>query len=432
MTPKTKRALEPIISGQPLLRRLPMLSAGGRTDCRFLRQQALLGLVVLLLTLSACGTSAPEPGIPTAPGAQATATLDQRIDRYIQQMSVTQQIGQLLMLAVYTDAYTSALDVPLQQTQVGSVLFFPQHNGGPLQPTTLAGVRQLLQAIQEHATNPLLIATDEEGGSVDRLAPYYGPSLSPAALTAMGDPQQAYQQATVDAQRLRSVGINVDLAPLADVSQGGALDPSRMFGTTPQQVTTFAGAFLDGLQQHGVAGTLKHWPGLGAVPTNPDEALSALPQTQAQLNAVDFASFRALLAHAPGLIMVTHVLAPAYDASAPASLSPILVNGMLREQLGYQGVITSDEMEAGSIAQFMRQQGYSDPAQAVGEASVRAILAGVDLIECPVAPDLEEGVVEAVTQAVQSGRISSARLRQSVQRILRLKVQSGLLTLPSV
>lgn len=422
--------MEPIISGQPLLHRLPMPSAGGRTDHHFLCQGALLGLVALMLVVSACGTSAPESGVPTAPGAQATATLDQRIDRYIQQMSVTQQIGQLLMLAVYTDAYTSALDAPLQQTQVGSILFFPQHNGGPLQPTTLTGVRQLLQTIQEHATNPLLIATDEEGGDVDRLAPYYGPSLSPAALTATGDPQQAYQQATVDAQRLRSVGINVDLAPLADVSQGGALDPNRMFGTTPQQVTTFAGAFLDGLQQHSVAGTLKHWPGLGAVPTNPDEALSALPQTQEQLNAVDFASFRALLTHTPSLIMVTHVLVPAYDASAPASLSPIMVNGVLRGQLGFQGVVTSDEMEAGSIAQFMRQQGYSDPAQAVGEASVRAILAGVDLIECPVAPDLEEGVVDAVTQAVQSGRISSARLRQSVQRILRLKVQLGLLILP--
>ena len=393
-------------------------------------------LIVLVRNLFFAGTallvvatSTPLPSL-TASASLPPSSLDQRIDAYINHLSLQQQIGQLLMLSVYTDAYSSALDEPLQQTQVGSVIFFPQHNGGPLMPTTLAGLQQLTHDLQAHATNPLLIATDEEGGGVDRLAPYFGPTPSPAALGATGDPQQAYAQATQDAVRLREVGINVDFAPLADVNQGGAIDPSRMFGATTDQVTRFAGAFLDGLQQHGIAGTLKHWPGIGAVPANPDFALPTLSHTQAQLNALDFASFRALLANQPDLIMVTHVLVPAYDPTYPASLSPVLIDGVLRGQLGYQGVVVSDAMEANSIQQFMEQQGYTDPAKAVGEASVLAILAGEDIIECPVDPALEQGVVDAVTQAVFSGRITEARLQVSLQRIIRLKVKLGILSLP--
>ncbi len=393
-------------------------------------------LAILAWRLFFAGTASLVVVTTTTVPIQPTASsipppsLDQRIDTYIQHMTVTQQIGQLLMLSVYTDAYSAALDGPLQQAQIGNVVFFPDHNNGPLMPTTLAGLQQLIHDLQAHATSPLLIATDEEGGSVDRLKYYFDPSPSPEELANTGDPQRAYDQATLDAQRMQEVGINVDFAPLADVYQGGAIDMSRMFGKTPANVTRFAGAFLDGLQQHGIAGTLKHWPGIGGVQSNPDFALPTLNHTKEQLNAVDFATFRALLAHHPSLIMVTHVLVPAYDQTFPASLSPTLVDGVLRGQLGYQGVVVTDAMEAASITQFMQQRGYTDPAQAVGEASVLAILAGEDLIECPVAPDLEQGVVTAVTQAVQSGRISLERLQQSVHRILRLKVQMGLLSLP--
>ena len=407
------------------------LISGSLIAVGFLGFLVVLGRNVILggTALVVVVTSTSLPSL-TAVASGPPSMLDQRIDAYVNHLSLQQQIGQLLMLSVYTDAYSSALDEPLKNTQVGSVIFFPQHNGGPLMPTTLSGVQQLIHDLQGHATNPLLIATDEEGGSVDRLAPYYGPTPSPAALTATGDLQRASAQATLDAARLREVGINVDFAPLADVNQGGAIDSSRMFGTTPEQVTRYAGAFLDGLQQNGVAGTLKHWPGIGAVPSNPDFALPTLSHTQAQLNALDFASFRALLAHQPDMIMVTHVLVPAYDSTFPASLSPTLIDGVLRGQLGYQGVVVSDAMEANSIQQFMQQQGYTDPARAVGEASVLAILAGEDIIECPVAQALEQGVVDAVTQAVFSGRISEARLQVSLHRIIGLKVKLGILALP--
>ncbi|HEU5199079.1 MAG TPA: glycoside hydrolase family 3 N-terminal domain-containing protein, partial [Ktedonobacterales bacterium] len=111
-------------------------------------------------------------------------------------------------------------------------------------------------------------------------------------------------------------------------------------------------------------------------------------------------------------------------------LSPTLVDEVLRGQLGYQGVVVTDAMEADAITEFMQQRGYTNRAQAVGEASVLAILAGEDLIEMPLDPTLEQGVVNAVTQAVNSGRISEARLQQSLRRIISLKVKLGILTLP--
>ncbi len=381
-------------------------------------------------TTAAIPTPSPFPSPTLAPTSTPTASLENRIDTYIDHLTPTQQIGQLLMLAVYSNGYTAALNQPLQQWDIANVILYNQYNGGTLMPSTLSGWTQLAHDLQAHAKQALIMATDEEGGNVDRLAPYYGPTPSPQQLAATGDPQQAYAQAQLDAERLLASGINTDLAPLDDVYQGGAVDPSRMFGTTPAQVSTYAGAFLDGLQHNGVEGTLKHWPGIGSAPANPDYGLPTITHSQAQLNAIDFAPFRALLSQQPGMIMVTHVMVPAYDPNAPASLSPVLIDQVLRGQLGYQGVVITDAMDGEGLLQFMQQQGYSDPAQAIAEASVRAILAGNDIVEAPIEPDRLAAVVTALTAAVQSGRISQQRLRQSLRRIIALKVHMGLISLP--
>ncbi len=391
--------------------------------------------VVLLAQLGTFALQRRYPHDSLAAAAPQPAPVDPAptlapIDAYIGTLTPAQQIGELLMLPIYADAYTPQLDIYLQQDQIANAILFTHLNNGPVKPATLAGLRALTQAVIAHAPNPLIIATDEEGGLVDRLAPYYGASPSAAALAATGDPQQAYHQAQVDAERLRGIGINLDFAPVVDVDQGGNIGTGRMFARSPAQVTQFAGAFLDGLQQHGVQGTLKHWPGLGAATTNPDEALPTITKTQAELNATDFVPFRALLAHQPGMIMVTHVLEPAYDAEYPASLSPTLVDGVLRGQLGYQGVVVSDAMAAGAIGGYMASRGYRDPVQAVGEASVLALLAGEDIIECPNDPAQIAGTVQAVTQAVQSGRITPARLQRALERIIALKVRMGLIVLP--
>ena len=415
------------------------LSANSR---RMATWMSALGVVSLLAVLVGCaGASlAGDPSttptdIPTAtPTATSTPTpipgLDQRIDDYIATLTPQQQVGQTLLLAVYANSYNANLDQALTQWSPGGAVIFPNYDGGALMPTTLAGMRQLVHDVQAHAKTPLLLATDEEGGGVDRLASYFGSTPSPQALAETGDPHKAYAQAQTDAQRMRDLGLSIDFAPLADVYQGGGIEQSRTFGSAPATVTTYAGAFLDGLQQHGIAGTLKHWPGLGASSGNPDYTLPTVTHSKAQLNAIDFASFRQLLSHQPDLIMVTHVMVPAYDTQSPASLSATLVQQTLRGQLGYQGVVVTDAMDAQGVIEYMSQQGYTDPAQGIAAACVRAFLAGDDLIEAPIEQDRLAAVVTAMSQAVASGRISHARLHEALHRIIALKVRLGLLRLP--
>jgi beta-N-acetylhexosaminidase len=410
------------------------------------RRQLLLGLLVLAgcapgSTTSASGsTSDPTssrtlptvtsaPTVAPEPTATMDAALDRRIDTYIATLSPAQMIGQTLLLAVYSSSDSDQLNQALAGYHPGGAVIFTNYNGGPLQPTTLRGLEQLVQGLKSHADVPLLLATDEEGGNVDRLALYFGETPSPQDLAAGGNPQAVYAQAQAEAGHMRAVGLNVNLAPLADVYQGGGIGQSRTFGTTPQTVITYAGAFLDGLQSNGIAGTLKHWPGIGAASGNPDFSLPTVSHTQDQLSAIDFAPFQALLRHRPGMIMVTHVLVPAYDAQAPASLSPVLVDQVLRGQLGYQGVVVSDAMDAQGLIEYMQRQGYTQAVQGISEACVRAFLAGVDLIEAPIEQDRLAAVATAMTDAVNSGRISQQRVHQALHRIIALKVKLGLLTL---
>lgn len=373
-------------------------------------------------------TATPRPTPTATPKPQPT--LDQRIDAYINTLSTSQQVGQTLMLAVYASGYNSNLNQALTQWHLGSAIIFPNYNGGAVMPSTRAGMQQLIHDLQAHADMPLLVTTDEEGGIVDRLAFYYGSTPSPWSLASTGSPSQVYAQAQTDAQRLRALGFNMDFAPLADVYQGGGIQQSRTFGTTPGAVTTYAGAFLDGLQQHGVGGTLKHWPGLGASTGNPDYTLPTVNSSRTQLNAVDFASFRMLLPRHPDMIMVTTVFVPAYDARNPADLSPTLVQQVLRGQLGYQGVVVTDALDAQGVVQYMQSQGYGNASQGIAEASVRAFVAGDDLIEAPIEQDRLAAVVSAMNSAVASGRISRARLHEAVHRIIALKVRLGLMTVP--
>jgi beta-N-acetylhexosaminidase len=261
---------------------------------------------------------------------------------------------------------------------------------------------------------------DEEGGNVDRLGSMgFAPPLPSAKyLGSTGDPGQAAAAGSRAAAELKSFGINVDLAPVVDVRT--ISDPvigPRPYGSTAATVDAFAGAFLDGLQQNGIIGTLKHWPGIGSVALDPHKTLPTVNRSLADLESTDFATFRDLLAKKPGMIMVTHVLVNAIDPDTPSSLSPKLVQGVLRDELGYQGVIITDNLWMKGVS--LR---YSLP-----DAAVLAVLAGNDLLEGPWNPATMRDVLNGLRSAVNSGRISQDRIDQSVARILTLKAQYGIL-----
>jgi beta-N-acetylhexosaminidase len=275
------------------------------------------------------------------------------------------------------------------------------------------------QQAMRDARIPLLIATDQEGGLVNRLQTFHGYLPSAQEMAASGDPLVALQQGEQAAQWMLDLGMNADLAPVVDVY---TIDPpvleSRMFGRDPQTVATYAGAYLKGLQTNAVAGCLKHFPGLGAITSDPHAGLPTVNRSMADLEKIDLAPYRTLIqSNHPAMIMSTDVLMPAIDPDLPAELSPKAINGVLRGELGYNGVVVTDGLYMQGISQRW----------SLSEATVMAIAAGNDLIEGPYTPTQVANVVTALKQAVQQGRISMQRIDQSVQRILLMKMQYGII-----
>jgi beta-N-acetylhexosaminidase len=238
-------------------------------------------------------------------------------------------------------------------------------------------------------------------------------------MAATGNPNTALTQGTQQAKWMLELGINADLAPVVDVH---TVDPpileSRMFGRDPKTVATYAGAFLHGLQKNGVAACLKHFPGLGAVTSDPHNGLPVVQRSMAELEKIDLAPYKLMLQqYQPAMIMSTDVLMPAIDPHLPAELSPKAIKGLLRGELGYDGVVITDGLYMGGISQRW----------SLSEAAVLSIIAGDDMIEGPYTPSLVADVVTALKEAIQQGRLSIAQVDQAVRRILLLKVQYGII-----
>ncbi|HEU5348139.1 MAG TPA: glycoside hydrolase family 3 N-terminal domain-containing protein, partial [Ktedonobacterales bacterium] len=200
------------------------------------------------------------------------------------------------------------------------------------------------------------------------------------------------------------------------------IEGPRLYGNDPATVTTYAGEFLQGLQQNHIIGCLKHWPGIGDASQDPHLTLPVINRTRDQLESTEFAPFRSMLKDNPGMIMVTHVILSAIDSTMPSSLSPRIVQGILRDEMGYDGVIITDNLWMKGISE----------KYTLGEAAVLAILAGDDLLEGAWYPGALREMIGAVKNAVASGRISVSRIDESVRRLLALKVRYGLLPLHTI
>lgn len=397
----------------------------------------------LLLTLSSCaefgtdtGAVSPTPTKQTTPWATvfpAQPKLDsngvnteaisrhdlEKIQQMMVGMSLDQKLGQLIVVEYLGNNYQNSMQYMISQQFVGGFMYQESNHNFDSPYDVASQVNALSQQTMRDARIPLLIATDQEGGLVNRLYKFHGYLPSAADMAATGNPQVPLDQGSQQAKWMLELGINADLAPVVDVH---TVDPpvlaSRMFGRTPQTVATYAGAFLDGLQTHGVMGTLKHFPGLGAITSDPHAGLPTVNRSMAQLNAIDLAPYRLLIQkNHPAMIMSTDVLMPAIDPNLPAELSPRAINGILRQQLGYDGVVITDGLYMGGITEKW----------SLGQASVLAIIAGNDMIEGPYTPQLVGSVISAFKQAIQQGKLTMARVNQAVERILLMKLRYGII-----
>ncbi len=387
--------------------------------------------LALCLMISSCmvllsGCMLPLRGNGTANVAQiswqfSAAAQAEHIRHLVQSMSLPQKLGQLIMVEYIGNSYIdSGLQKMVTQQFIGGLLYQPVNRNFDAPDDSVANAAAFTAQFQKAAQTPLFVAIDQEGGQVSKLQPFFGPSLSAAALAASGNPEIARQRGALDAQHMKQLGINVDLAPVVDVQTVEApLLQDRLFSSDPQIVSKYAGAFLDGLQQQKVVGTLKHFPGLGSLTAgqDPHKALFSLQRSVADLRKVDWVPYKQLIPQKhPGMIMATDVLVPEIDPVYPAELSPRVINGTLRNELGYQGVVITDGLYLKGITSRWT----------IPQAAVLAIQAGVDIVEGPYTSQQVTDVLNALTAANQQGTLSTARIDEAVQRILSLKMQYGI------
>lgn len=408
----------------------PAISAPGRARSTTL----LLVISLLLIVLTSCASPLASTGTPMVQRITPTPTstplptatpdplqaAKAKVLQIMAGMSLQQKLGQLIVVEYLGNNYqASGLQYMVTQQYVGGILYqYVNHNFSPPEDT-ISGMAAFSSKIQQDAKVPLLLSTDQEGGQVNRLQIFHGPLPSAAQMAATGNPQYAYNQGAQAAKWLQQLGINSDLAPVVDVH---TVDPpilqDRMFGSTPQVVETYAGAFLDGLQQNGVAGCLKHFPGLGAVTSDPHVGLPTINRSMSDLEQIDLAPYQVMIGkNHPAMIMDTDVVMSAIDPTLPAELSPKAINGVLRGQLGYNGVVITDGLYMHGISERW----------SLSQAATLAIIAGNDLVEGPYSTSQVASVLAAFNQALQNGQLTEARIDQSVERILLMKVENGMI-----
>jgi beta-N-acetylhexosaminidase len=264
---------------------------------------------------------------------------------------------------------------------------------------------------------PLLMLTDQEGGQVRRLPG--APTLSEKQIGEDAHPRSAASAAGVGAgQNLRAAGINVNLAPVLDVyaQPGNFIDEfQRSYSGYPATVAFLGAAFIAAQQQAGVAATAKHFPGLGTAARGQNTDLEPVTLTNSlnELRTIDEPPYRNAIAAGVKLVMTSWAIYPALDPRLPAGLSPTVIGGELRQQIGFRGVTITDTIEAGALRSF----------GSVPNRALLAALAGADLILCTGTHDSQEGVAvwRALTSAITQHQISLTAAQQSAARILALR-----------
>jgi beta-N-acetylhexosaminidase len=362
------------------------------------RRTAAAALVVVAAAISlgldgVLGDTASEPG-------------PARIERlYLGAVPERALIGQKLMVRM-DGAATPRLVRQAREGEVGGVIVFPP----PGQPVgeLRREIERLQDAAREGGRPRLLVAIDQEGGEVKRLP--QGPPEDPPARLGAGGAARARSAGSETGRYLARLGINLDLAPVLDVpSSSSSFISTRAFGDEPRDVAAAGVAFARGLERGGVIPAVKHFPGLGKAVANTDLEPSEIDASRRELDA-DLDPFREAIAAGVPMVMVGHAIYDAFDPERPAALSPAIAEDLLRAELGFDGVVISDDLGAGAVLAQVSER----------DAPVAAARAGVDILLFAGTDDARTAF-DAMREALDRGGLSRASLEASLARILELK-----------
>ena len=330
----------------------------------------------------------------------------------ITEMTIEEKVGQLIMVGFEGTEANEAIETHIRQRFVGGVVLFSRNIQSPKQTAELTNQLQQLASATAHQI-PLFIGIDQEGGWVIRLRE--GATVLPGnmALGATDSTELAERAGEITAIELAAVGVNLNFAPVMDVNnnpQNPVID-RRSFGESAELVSRLGVAYIHGLQRNGVLATAKHFPGHGDTTVDSHFDLPTVNHDRERIHALELQPFRAAIDADVAAIMTAHIVYPAFDADRPATLSLSILTDLLRKELGFDGLLITDDMEMKAIDEHYRS----------GEAAVMAVEAGADIVMVLWSPTKQLEVFNALLSAVKSGRISQARLDQSVERILKSK-----------
>ncbi len=399
------------------------------------RLPALFLAVTLLL--SGCTPAAERPGGTAEPSATPAIAPDRSptpspspsptpsptpepdpIQEQLDALTTEQKVGQLLLAGIEGTQVGEDAAYAVQTVQAGGVILFGRNVDTCAQVAGL--VSDLRELNGDHV--PLLIASDEEGGTVSRMPEEVHDLPSAYTFGQTGSGALCRELGQVLAAQCAALGINVDFAPVADVwtDPDNTVIGRRALGTDGDTVAQLVPQVMEGLEEVGVIPVLKHFPGHGDTDTDSHYDLPVVSKSLDELEALELRPFGAAIADGAPAVMVGHLLMLSLDDTLPASLSPAVVTGLLREQLGFDGVVFTDDLTMGAVSN----------TYGMGDAAVLAFEAGCDVLLVCHGQDNLQAAYEALLAAVESGRISQGRLDESVYRILALKAEFALTNAP--
>ena len=369
-------------------------------------------MIGALALTTGCGlhnpfTSKAEP-VTYESVAQSELSPEEKVDKLVANMSDADKVGQLLMIGIHGKTLNDDAKFMLNEYRVGGIILFDRNMESKDQVKSL--ITDINKTGKSAGLTPLFIGIDQEGGAVARMEDQLI-KVPPAEELGKEPIEQAVSLAKQSGTELKDLGFNINFAPVADVG----LTYGRSFSTNPDDVVRYASAVGKAYDEAGLWYSYKHFPGIGKTDVDLHADTSVVPVSKETLLNEDTKVFVDLIKQSKPntyAIMVSHAMYPQIDAEHPSSLSKAIITDWLRKDMGYNGVVVTDDMDMGALAKH-----YT-----FGDMAVQSILAGSDiLLVCHEYEHMQEAY-NGLMKAVKDGRISKERLDESVKRILLMKM----------
>lgn len=379
--------------------------------------------IIASIIITGCIPSSPpldsppqiENPQPTKPPGQATQPVEVEesvdiIEEMLKSMTLEEKIGQLLIVGLEGTEISENEIHNIKDNKVGGFIFFSRNIG------TKDKVLKLIDDLKkENNTNkiPLFLSIDEEGGLVSRLSPLLNNLKNPSRLGEIGDTQLSFDYGKNLGLKLASFGFNLDFAPVLDINSNPSnpVIGNRAYGKTSQAVSDHGLALMKGIQSQGVIPTGKHFPGHGDTSVDSHLDLPLVHKTIDELKEMELIPFKNAIDNDIDMIMVAHILYPKIDEDYPSSMSSVIIDNILRDNLSYKGVVISDDMTMGAIV-----DNYSIEA-----AASRFLKAGGDIILICHGMDNPNLIINKIKEDLEKGQITIDQIDEKVYRILKLK-----------